>query len=421
MVPFSWNTVPGAQSHYLYVGTTVGGKDIYESGEIQATSRLVTGLLWKQKMYARIWTKFNNLWYYNDITFTCDKNPELDVTTAPTATLLYPQSGMTDVDSGKPFQWAPITSAQGYYLLVGTSPGAGDLHDSGEMHVDGLTSVYRFVGDLPRDVPLYARLYTKINDKWRYEDVSFSVSFTGYNFENKLQIALWATSQVRSMTDSDNLSYVNPQTELYYESQGAGGPNCAALSRALLRVLKSLNTGDARLLQIAFAMEGHTLVEFFNEDQQEWMLLDPTFNFSMKRAADGKWATANDMHQATLSQQWDEIDYVYLGNSPVGTYYVDYPLLFLNLSAIQFGVTETDSALSYLEEVPLPVDELSPNVYILKNETPLGTLLVDGVNRTIGFYGRDLLSQALDARSIQLPLDITSNIRAFKLRRYRFI
>ncbi len=47
--------------------------------------------------------------------------------------------------------------ARAYRLKVGTSPGADDLDDSGEIHV-----TRRFVPDLPVGVPLFGRLETRI-------------------------------------------------------------------------------------------------------------------------------------------------------------------------------------------------------------------------------------------------------------------
>ena len=66
-----WTTVLNAQAYYLYVGSTVGAKDLVDSREIQQTSRLVT-LPGGQTVYARIWVKVGGAWRYTDSTFTTE-------------------------------------------------------------------------------------------------------------------------------------------------------------------------------------------------------------------------------------------------------------------------------------------------------------------------------------------------------------
>ena len=68
-LPIQWTSVPSAQAYYLYVGSTVGAKDLVDSREIQQTSRLVS-LPGGQTVYARIWVKVGDAWRYTDSTFT---------------------------------------------------------------------------------------------------------------------------------------------------------------------------------------------------------------------------------------------------------------------------------------------------------------------------------------------------------------
>src|SRR4051794_31890333 len=49
---------------------------------------------------------------------------------AQPATLSYPTNGAQLVDANKPFTWNSVQSASGYWLWVGTSPGANDLVNS---------------------------------------------------------------------------------------------------------------------------------------------------------------------------------------------------------------------------------------------------------------------------------------------------
>ena len=51
----------------------------------------------------------------------------------PTAMILYPPNGAVHVDLSQPIQWTSVTHAQAYYLYVGTTRGAKNLVDTGEM------------------------------------------------------------------------------------------------------------------------------------------------------------------------------------------------------------------------------------------------------------------------------------------------
>ena len=64
---FAWTAITGAQAYYLYVGTTMGGKDVVDSREIQPTSYAASALPTGRLLYARIWTKQGGVWRYSDM------------------------------------------------------------------------------------------------------------------------------------------------------------------------------------------------------------------------------------------------------------------------------------------------------------------------------------------------------------------
>ena len=59
---------------------------------------------------------------------------------------------------------------QAYYLYVGTTQGASDVVDSGEMQVTSYSHA------LPAASRLYARLYTKVGGQWRSSDSTFTTA-----------------------------------------------------------------------------------------------------------------------------------------------------------------------------------------------------------------------------------------------------
>ena len=169
--PFTWNSVSGALAYYLYVGSSQGAKDLYNSGEIQLTSLRVPNLPVDSTIWLRLWTKTSSGWASgSDVSFTAAK------TYVPPALFTYPTNGLTNADTAnRTFSWTTASGAVAYELTVGTTSGANDLFDSGRT-----TSTSTFVPSLPKGVTLYARIGTQSSTTtWSYSDISF-VATTSY-------------------------------------------------------------------------------------------------------------------------------------------------------------------------------------------------------------------------------------------------
>src|SRR5204862_1495831 len=114
-LPLEWTGVVDAQAYYLYVGSSVGGKDLVNTGEIQATTYRAYGLPVGQLLYARIWTKKASVWRYTDITFTV-----VNAGAIIKATVTSPADGATGVSLSGLIQWAAVPDAEKYYVYVGS-------------------------------------------------------------------------------------------------------------------------------------------------------------------------------------------------------------------------------------------------------------------------------------------------------------
>ena len=86
-----------------------------------------------------------------------------------TADFTYPAAGATTVDFSQPLQWTTIAGAQAYYLYLGTTLGAKDLVNTGEIQ----QTSYHLPSSVPADQILYVRLWTKAGGVWRYVDTTF--------------------------------------------------------------------------------------------------------------------------------------------------------------------------------------------------------------------------------------------------------
>lgn len=194
--PFTWNTVAGAQGYILVVGTTRHGHDLANSGVLPPSRSAfnVPDLPAGRTLYATLLTEVNGAWtVFHDITFTAAVGH---------ATLTYPLDLQTNIDTTKPFTWNQIGAAQGYILVVGTTPHGHDLVNSGVLNVG--QSAFN-VPDLPAGRTLYATLLTEVNGAWtRFQDVRFTAAaghatFTnpvnGQNTTNNAKPFTWATSR----------------------------------------------------------------------------------------------------------------------------------------------------------------------------------------------------------------------------------
>jgi hypothetical protein len=74
-VTFSWSAGGGVTQYEFRLGTTVpGSSDVYNSADA-ATTSLTTGLVsgiptYGVTLYARLYSKINGVWQYEDYTYT---------------------------------------------------------------------------------------------------------------------------------------------------------------------------------------------------------------------------------------------------------------------------------------------------------------------------------------------------------------
>jgi hypothetical protein len=412
-LPFQWTVSRSAQVYKLTIGSTPGGNDLADSGELATTSYTVTGVSHPATLFARAWSKIEGHWTrHTDIAFTLDSS-------VPAATMDAPFDGQTGFSTSRPFEWTPVVLASGYRLSIGTTPGGVDLHDSGEIHVTS-----RFVPNLPLGTPLYGRLQTKIDGLWYPSDFAFSVGDNNVSTALRIKSALEATDVVRTMaSDVDGRPFgwtgLSPAVWPRYNAV------CSDFAALLLQVLTDMNVGlSIRRLDIAFDtnnVDVHTLVEMLNPGTGEWMLLDPTFDLTVKRP-DGSFATAADVSTATRAFNWSGVSYELLGTAEglyATQYYLDYPLLFLNVS--QPLVTgQGESPVPYLQGMPLPAAAAGQLYLIRCTGSSSAEVVVDGTPTSMACGGIDSLSAIFFAVSVAEPVGSSTPFQLYSPRRFVF-
>jgi hypothetical protein len=415
---FTWSPAYGGSGvYYIYVGTSPGASDLYAETPVSSNSVTLpaSALPAGKTLYARVILKPANGqdWLF-DTVFT------VAGTAITPATIVYPPDGDTTADVSQPFQWTPTDLAEAYRLEIFDASGSQVLDT-------GAITVPRYFDETLPLGSYTGQLGTEIAGTWYWTSFSFVVTNTGYNMTNEQQSALWATDFVRTMADLNNYTYA--WTELAArvaspEYQQVGS-SCGTYRDVLLDVLSQMNVTarlpadeQPHLISIGFLEDGaddaHTLVEFWNSDLQRWMLLDPTFDLTATRASDGTYATKEDINAATLNQQWTAISYQFLGSwgdQIAKNYYLDYPLLYLNLAVPPPNGIQ-DPMPYLVAQPPPPLTTTATAIYTF-NCSGSTTLLINGSPQPINCTGPYDLTVMTEATSVALPSGSTAAVNIY--------
>ena len=167
-VAFSWTPGNTAKNFEFWVGTTAGSSNLYNSGNVTATSETVSTLPNNgEGIYVRLYYLINGTWQYTDYTYKASGSPTPAILTSPTPNSSTPLPG-TSVT----FSWNPGNLATHFELWVGTSVGSSNVYSSGNV-----TATSETVSDLPSNgQTLHVRLYSLINGAWQPTDYTYVAS-----------------------------------------------------------------------------------------------------------------------------------------------------------------------------------------------------------------------------------------------------
>ena len=166
-VPFTWSNGSGVAAHFLYVGTSFGDHDLFNS-YVTSGFQTVTGIpTGGQAIYVRLWSMINNTWEYNDYSFTATG-------TSLRGKITSPVSGSTLTSSTTAFQWSNGSAATTYFLHVGSAFGSSNLFHG---YVSGGSQT---VSGLPTNgQTVYVRLWSLINGVWQANDYTYTAARSG--------------------------------------------------------------------------------------------------------------------------------------------------------------------------------------------------------------------------------------------------
>jgi hypothetical protein len=159
---FTWNTVPGATSYWLSVGSSEGETDLYDASADTATSQMVTLPADGREIYVTLQTNINGQWLSTTGTFIAAGGTNSPVTAATTALATTPTAGnpATVSPATPPSPPVPATTGAGTSPATGGNTAAGSNGTNGTAPTDGTdaTTGGSATGTTPAPTPVAARI-----------------------------------------------------------------------------------------------------------------------------------------------------------------------------------------------------------------------------------------------------------------------
>ncbi len=176
-VTFTWAAGTNATAYWIDAGSTVGGSQYYQSGNLgNVLTKTISGLPTNgTTVYVTLYSLISGNWQSNPYTYTAYNLAGQDgVMTAPTP-------GSTLTSSTATFTWTAGAGASAYWLDAGSTPGGSQYYQSGNLG-NVLTTT---VSTLPTDgSTIYVTLYSLIGSTWSGN----SYTYTAFNATSGLAI-----------------------------------------------------------------------------------------------------------------------------------------------------------------------------------------------------------------------------------------
>jgi hypothetical protein len=163
---FNWAAGASASGYWLVVGSTAGGDNYYSSGNLgNALTATVSGLPTNSStVYVTLYSVIAGAWVGNGYTYTAAANG-----TAGLAVMQSPTPGSTLTGSTPTFSWSAAANASGYWLAIGSTPGAEDIYQANVGNVLSYTLTfanYGYVGLPENGSTIYVTLYSNVGGQW---------------------------------------------------------------------------------------------------------------------------------------------------------------------------------------------------------------------------------------------------------------
>jgi hypothetical protein len=167
-VTFGWTAGAGASAYWLDLGSTPGGNQYNQSGNLgNVLSTTVSGLPTDGSMiYATLYSLVGGNWIANAYTYTAWNG------TTGLGVITSPANGSPLAGSQVTFTWTPGANATAYWVDVSTvAPGGNDLDQSGNLGNVTSYTIYNLPGG---GATIYVRLYSLVGGQWASHDYTYT-------------------------------------------------------------------------------------------------------------------------------------------------------------------------------------------------------------------------------------------------------
>jgi hypothetical protein len=158
-VTFDWTAGSGATSYWLDVGSTAGGNQYSQSGNLgNVLTTTVSGLPTDgSTIYVTLYSFISGVWQGNAYTYTAFN------AAGGLGVMQTPAPGSTLSGSTQTFTWSAGANATAYWLDIGSAAGGNQYYQSGNLGNVLTTTVY----SLPADgSTIYVTLYSYVGGQW---------------------------------------------------------------------------------------------------------------------------------------------------------------------------------------------------------------------------------------------------------------
>jgi hypothetical protein len=166
-VTFTGGHAAGDLQHWLYVGTTPGGYELFSQDLGSGHTATVNGLPTSGTVYVRYWTRFAGGWQLTDQPYT------MSVVSSGPPAIACPGPGVTLTSKTVTFMGGHSAGDLQHWLYVGTTPGGYDLftQDLGTGHM-------ATVNGLPDTGTIHVRYWTRSSGGWQVVDRPYTMNVT---------------------------------------------------------------------------------------------------------------------------------------------------------------------------------------------------------------------------------------------------
>ena len=176
-VTFDWTAGAGASAYWLDVGSTVGGNQYFQSGNLGTVLTVTANGLPTNgsTVYVTLYSLVGGQWLSNAYTYMAyNVSGSQGVITTPTP-------GSTFTGSSETFDWTAGAGASAYWLDVGNTPGGNQYFQSGNLG----NVLTKMVTGLPTNgSTVYVTLYSLVGGQW----VPGAYTYTAFNASSSLGV-----------------------------------------------------------------------------------------------------------------------------------------------------------------------------------------------------------------------------------------